>query len=124
MRNQIVASVLPGQSTDGSGKVCIHLFVPDESGPFTEPHALHPVYENGVQVKQTVAAKSTRGRLACNPKRNVAPVTRSGVTTVTARTDDPRGVTCPKCLASEDYAAAMAKIDQITGGQVTCQQDS
>jgi hypothetical protein len=28
------------------------LFVQDERGPFIEPSALHPVFENGQQVKQ------------------------------------------------------------------------
>ncbi len=55
---------------------------------------------------------TTRGRLACDPKRNVAPVVRKGVTTVTMRTEDPRAVTCPRCMASSDYLKAMEILQQ------------
>jgi hypothetical protein len=109
-------SVLPGEPTDGSGRVCIHLFVPRADGPFVEPHALHPVFQDGVQVKQQVVALPTRGRLACDPRRQVAPVTRRGVTAVTARTDDPRAVTCPRCLASVLYREAMERLETAVGG--------
>jgi hypothetical protein len=85
-------NVLPGEPLDGSGKICIHLFVQDESGPFIEPHVL---YDN--------TAGPKRGRLVCDPLRKVAPVSRDGVTTITPRTDDPRATTCPKCKASKEY---------------------
>lgn len=101
--------VLPGEPLDGTGRVCIHLVVQDENGPFVEPHMLHiddVEDDHGHPIKQLVS-RPTRGRLACDPKRMVAPVTRNGVTTVTVRTDDPRAATCPKCLGSEDYARAM-----------------
>lgn len=100
-------SVLPGEPLDGTGRICIHLFVKDDRGPFIEPHVLHPVVRDSKVVKQQLEAKPTRGRLACNPKRTVAPVTRNGVTTVTPRSDSPRAVTCPKCIASDDYKKMM-----------------
>lgn len=109
--------VLPGQPLDGGGTVCVHLFVADARGPFVEPSVLHPVYEGGVQVKQRVEAQATRGRLACDPRRDAAPVTRRGVTTVTLRTDDPRGVNCPKCKASAEHAEALAKLAALTAAQ-------
>lgn len=112
MKHQVNVRVLPGEPTDGTGRVCIHLFVHDERGPFVEPHVLHPVFKNGVLVKQQVMAVPTRGRLACDPKRTVAPVTRGGVTTVTPRTDDPRAATCPRCLASKEYAEMMKHYEQ------------
>ncbi len=97
-------TVLPGEPLDGTGKVCIHLFVQDESGPFVEPHVLHPELDaDGQPIKQRVVARPTRGRLACDPKRDVAPVTRNNITTVTPRTTQPTAVTCPKCIASADY---------------------
>lgn len=104
--------VLPGEPLDGRGRVCVHLFVQDERGPFVDPHVLHPVIENGAPVKQKVQAKPTRGRLACDSRRSVAPVTRNGVTTVTVRTDDPRSVSCPKCKATPEYTAMMAALNQ------------
>jgi hypothetical protein len=106
--------VLPGEPLDGTGRACIHLFVQDERGLFVEPHALHPVTDpaTGEPVKQQVDARPTRGRLACDPRRGVAPVTRGGVTTLTMRTDDPRAVTCLACTASDDYQDLVAKIAQ------------
>ena len=102
--NRIVnVKVLPGQPTDGNGKVCIHLFVQDERGPFVEPAVIHA--EDGKLVH-----KPTRGRLACDPKRIVAAVTHNGITTVTMRTDDPRAVTCIGCKKSTDYQHVMLKL--------------
>lgn len=96
--------VLPGQPTDGSGRVCIHLFVQDKRGPFVEPHVLHPkLDEQGNVVKGQLVAKPTRGRLACDPKKSAVPITRGGVTSVTMRTDDWNAVTCPGCIASPEY---------------------
>lgn len=104
--------MLPGESLDGAGRVCIHLFVQDPHGPNTASMVMHPVFnEDGTQVKQVVDCKQARGRLACDPKRLTAAVTRNNITTVTQRTDDPRAVTCPKCKASEDYQKLMAKIE-------------
>lgn len=103
----ITMNVLPGEPIDGSGRVCIHLFVRDERGPFTEPHVLHPGRENPKELE----AKPTRGRLACDRMRRVAPVRRGNVTIVTPRTDDPRAVTCPKCLASEECKVMLAKLE-------------
>lgn len=93
--------VLPGEPLDGTGQVCIHLFVRDNNGPFTEPHVL-----NVNESKQLVSGPA-RGRLACDPNRTVKSVTHGGITTVTMRTDDARAVTCPKCKMSRDYAEMM-----------------
>lgn len=108
-------NVLPGELLDGTGRICIHLFVPDPNGPFVEPHALHPSSEDedGMRKKQLIA-KPTRGRLACNPKRLVIPITRGNVTTVTPRSDDPRAVTCPKCIASSFYKEKMKLLEETT----------
>ena len=116
VRRVVHLKLLPGEPTDGTGKICIHLFVKDARGPFVEPHVLHQALdENGNPIKQRLEVRPTRGRLACDARRQVAPVTRGGVTTVTPRTDDPRGVTCPKCKASKDYAEMMAQL-QVVGG--------
>lgn len=114
-RKQVIeVKVLPGEPLDGSGRVCIHLFVPDGRGPFSEPCGLYMAdveVEGTDQTVKQLASKATRGRLACNPKRTVAPVSCGAVTTVTMRTDDPRAVTCPKCKASVDFSKMM---DQLT----------
>mgnify|MGYP001571892846 CR=1 FL=1 len=108
IKRRVCVRVNPGEPLNGSGKVCIHLFVQDERGPFVEPHVLHSeIIEDGETVKKQLEAKPTRGRLACDPKRRVAPVTKGGVTIVTPRTDDPRAVTCLKCAATTEYAEMM-----------------
>lgn len=99
----VQVSVLPSEPLDGSGKVCIHLFVRDEGGPFTEPYVLHENKAALDEGRKEVVARPTRGRLACDPKRMVEPVTRNGVITITMRTDSPQAVTCPKCIASPFY---------------------
>lgn len=109
MAHRIVnVNVLPGEPLDGSGKVAIHLFIEDEVGPILEPAVtcMADVEVDGNVVKQ-LSVRPTRGRLACNPRRTVAPTTRNGVTTVTPRSGDPRAVTCPKCIASRDYKTMM-----------------
>lgn len=121
--------VVPGQARDdveaGRGCACIHLFVRDESGPFVEPHVLdwgklplageYDADGNQVVVDGIIAVRA-RGRLACDPKRTVAPVQRGGEVTVTMRSDDPRAVTCPKCIASDLFRAAIAKLGVPRGG--------
>lgn len=110
-KHVVNVKVLHGQPTDGSGKVAIHLFVRDPNGPFVEPHVLYPVMDDNGQPGPGLTARATRGRLACDPRRTVAPVVRGGVTTVTIRSDDPRAVTCPKCMASKDYTDLMTQIE-------------
>lgn len=105
--------VNPGEPLDGTGQVCIHLFIKDESGPFTEPHVLHPAMDDvGQPIQGQLVARPTRGRLACDRRRLVAPVTRGNMTTITSHTDDPRAATCPKCKASQDYAQMMTKFTE------------
>lgn len=97
--------VLPGQPLDGSGQVCIHLFVKDDHGSFVEPCVTCMVEDE--EGRPRLSVRPSRGRLACDPKRSVASITRDGVTTITHRSDDPRAVTCPKCKASEAYRQRM-----------------
>lgn len=110
-RRVVNVSVLHGEPTDGSGRVCIHLFVQDERGLFTEPNALH------MGADRKLVGKPTRGRLACDPKRVLRPVARGGVTTVTPRTDDPRAVTCPKCEKSPEYVKIMGILTAADAGK-------
>lgn len=114
-KRNVIVRVLPGEPTDGGGRVCIHLFVQDPEGKFTEPHALHPeLDESGQPIKQKLVARPTRGRLACDPRRALAPVVRGNDTAPTPRSDDPRAVTCPKCVASPDYLAMMRRLADAT----------
>ena len=119
MGQVINVKVLPGEPLDGSGRVCIHLFVQDDRGPFAEPctrRLEEGADEIGNPTKQ-LPARSARGRLACDPRRTVAPVMRNGVTTITMRTDDPRAVTCLKCFRSADYTKAMELLTAAVAGK-------
>lgn len=108
-RRIVNVRVCPGEPINGSGRVCIHLFVPDPKGPFVERCVMRPNEDEETLKKgKRLASGPMRGRLACDRRRLVEPITRNGVTTVTPRTDDPRAVTCPKCAASADYAAMTA----------------
>lgn len=112
----VAVRVLPNEPTDGTGRVCIHLFVQDKTGPFVESHVLHPAVDgNGNPIGRKLVFRPTRGRLACDPKRNATPITYKGVTHVTMRTDDPRAVTCAKCIGSSEWKEKMARLDQLTG---------
>lgn len=103
-------SVLPGEPTDGSGRICVHLFVRDETARFTEPHVLHPALnENSEPVKGKLVARPTKGRLACDRNRDFRPHTLKGVTTVTSRTESTEAVTCPKCKLSREYQELTSK---------------
>lgn len=115
MNRKLLMTVVPGQPKElveqGAAQICIHLFVPDEQGTFVESSVTCLDAENRLSVK------STRGRLACDPKRTVAQVTKNGVTTVVMRTGDPRAVTCPKCKASAVYADMMSQIEGAPAAQ-------
>lgn len=103
-KHKIRINVLPGQPTDGTGKVCVHLFLKDEKGSFIEPHVLHPVVDdNGNVIKQQLVAKPTRGRIACSItlKPQVKP-NKDGTRSILLRSDDANAVTCPKCLATPE----------------------
>ena len=116
-RRIVNVNVLPGEPLDGSGRVCIHLFVRDEKGTCVEPGAWHPVNDKlGNPIPRKIKTGPARGRLACDRKRKITPAIKNGVTTVTHRTEDPRAITCPKCMATEEYKAAMTKLGIPTEG--------
>lgn len=108
MKRVVNVNVLPGEPLDGSGKVCIHLFVADDAGIFVEPCVLRMGEDE--EGRPQLQGAPARGRLACSPTRGVAPTTRAGATTVTPRTDDPRAVTCPKCISSVSFKEKVAAL--------------
>lgn len=114
MSRIIDTKVIPGEPTDGSGKVCIHLLVPDPRGAVVEPHALHPVIKDGQVVKGEVDAGPKRFRVACNSRvADVQPRVNGNVVSLFHRTDDPRAVSCPKCKASKDYENMIGALNKL-----------
>lgn len=113
-RPRISLKVLKGEKTDGSGRISIHLFVRDDKGLFVEPHVLHkaPPDKDGTEHKRRLVTKPTRGRLACDPRKDPKPVKRNGIIHVTMRSDDPRAVTCPKCMSSPEYKELMNRLEE------------
>lgn len=119
-RTPVVAmSVLPGQPTDGSGDNCIHLFVQDQRGPIVEPNIMYPTIGEDGKPTGRLGAKSARGRLACDPRRTVTPVTKNGVTHITMRTDVREAVTCLKCKKSKDYNNSNVSVATQSGPETT-----
>lgn len=113
-RRVISISVIPGDPLDGTGRVCIHLFVRDEKGLIVEPHVLHQVTDSEGKPTRELTAKPTRGRLACDRKLTVKPIVKKGVTRVVHRSDDPRAVSCPACKESKEYQSMMDNLKIVT----------
>jgi len=112
---KVTLQLLRGEPLDGTGRVCIHLVVPDEEhGTYIEPHFLHPELDaQGQPIKQRLVAKPTRVRLACSYTMTGEPINHVGMNFVVVRTDDPRAATCPKCIATKEYAAHMQRLGGI-----------
>lgn len=78
---------------DGSGRVCIHYFVRDDTGPITTPRG------DG----QLVGVGGTKGYIACNRQQNtVGTQVRNGEHMLCVNSDDIRAVTCPACRESDE----------------------
>lgn len=111
-RKRIIGlQVLPGQPTNSTGRLCIHLFVRDTNGSFTENSVLHVDTNVGNSTsKRKLIAKPTKGRIAC--QRTLTPKnTKNG--SMLLRSDDPRAVTCPRCVKSPDFQMLMTLIQSV-----------
>ena len=97
---------------DGSGRTLIHWLNQDDEGPIqTKGHAKYKGIFPGI-----------RGRIACNPKQNsVNPVDRNGEHLMCMYSEEVRAATCPKCLATEEAKAILAKYEntmELSGHQI------
>ncbi len=125
MKKRVInMSVLHGEPTDGSGRLCIHLVVPDSHGPFTEPQVLQMDKVKQMHGEMALFTGPKQCRLACDStrKRQVKPIDHKGVTKITMRTGDPRATTCPRCIASEEYTRIMKVITNAAQGAPTEQE--
>ncbi len=99
---QIVIKVLP------DGRVRHHWFVRDEQGPIKTPLRQDPTQAGVLRLGGAV------GYIACQKRRqSTAPEVRGNQVVPLCHTDDPRAATCPDCLATPEYAAAMAAYAEI-----------
>ena len=110
----IEMKVLPGEPTDGGGRICIHLVVVDEKrGPFVESCVVHPAKDaDGKVIPSKFVFRPTRCRVACDPRKVPQTKPRNGVVMMLMRTNDSRAVTCPKCKESPEYKLMMKDIEE------------
>lgn len=117
-RRVVNMKVLPGEPTNGSGRLCIHLFVIDSKGSFIEPavqQEMKTIGRDGQEniMKGQLRPKPMRGRIACNKKLIPHKHKKTDkVINLTLRTDDPRATTCPKCKNTPEYKEMMTKLEQ------------
>ncbi len=89
------------------GRVCIHWFVADPAGPIRNGEATVSQTQGGPLV-----IGGGVGRLACRPQQNsVLTQIRGNVAFPCGNSDDPRAVTCPDCMATEEYKKRMAELE-------------
>jgi hypothetical protein len=105
---QVNIRLLPG----GSGKVRIHLFVHDEAGPASTPGGVVAV----VPVFGPLLLEPSRGRIACQASlKDVTPRVKNGIIHPVVHSNEARAVTCPECMATDDYRQAMSLLAEIPG---------
>lgn len=85
------------------GRARIHWFREFANGPIT----------TAADVRMTQLGPMTlggkTGGIACNPEQNsVLPQDCGSEIFICLRSDDPRAVTCDKCMATPEFAVAMA----------------
>ncbi len=98
----VVIRMLP----DGSGRVCIHWLFQDPEGPIQ-------VTDRSVTASGPQIVRGRRWRMACNPTQSNVSVAEGGRLTPSPHSDDPRAVTCPKCMATAKFQEAMIHLQNI-----------
>jgi hypothetical protein len=102
--NRLVLGVLPGQPTDGTGRLRIHYFARDPAGPLRLPVRVEPTPVGPLRLGGAC------GRIACRPALAALSRPEGGVTREVLYSDDVRGVTCPDCQGTDDYRKAAAAL--------------
>lgn len=96
---EVEVKILPG------GKSRIHWFIRDPAGPIRTRGKRHRLPKG-----PAVALGGACGKIACQPAlASVAPQMQGGVIRVLKHSDDFRAVTCPECIASEEYQRLKAQ---------------
>ena len=87
-------------------------FVRDAQGPVKYKECELQADKKGKKIPFRMPG--TAGYVACQPKRaSLDPMRRDGEQHVCIRTDDPRVVTCPDCIATSEYKEAMKQFDNL-----------
>lgn len=116
MSRIVVLRTLPPDE-NGNRRVRICYFVKDEKGPIKIPNARLPKPKEGKHMPFRVPGCA--GYIACQPKRSSTnPIQKGGETHLCTRSDDPRAVTCPECMATDEFKVAMAEIEERMAGAV------
>ena len=102
----VVLKLLP----DGTGRIRIHWAVRDPNGKI---EIRDRVVETswGPKVMQ-----GARWRVVCQPGLSTLSGLRQGENVVLQPcSDDPRGVTCPECMAAEEFQKARQDLEELAG---------
>lgn len=92
---------------DGTERVLIHWLMEAADGPIeTKPNIIGT--ERG-----PLKLGGVRGRIACNPEQNsVNPQHNGQEVLMCMHSNDVRAATCPKCLATDEAKALLAKYSE------------
>ena len=87
---------------DGSGRVRIHWYMRTPDGPIKPP-------ENGMpDIYAKKLGWPTSGRIMCAPGvKDIRPQIKGASIHPVVHSDDPRAVTCPECMETEEYKKVM-----------------
>jgi hypothetical protein len=98
---------------DGSGRIRTHWFQRDSAGPVK----IDGGGRLAVLPEGHPARPGAIGRLACQPGRtDVRPKSANGMQKIVMFTDDPSGVSCPECMATEAFKSALAALTPAQAG--------
>ena len=105
MNRQVVVRILQ----DGTGRVRIHWFCRDESGP------IHTPGTSVLTMMGPLPLGGARGRIACQGELgSVMPrIGDDGQTHLVPHSDDVRAVTCPECRETAIFMAAAARLSEL-----------
>lgn len=95
--NQVIVRLLK----DGSGRVCIHFFVHDPPPTKMADITARPILQGST------------GYIACRKQRDVSPQLVNGVWEPCPHSNEARAVTCPACMATEEWKKTMESIGEL-----------
>ena len=94
-------------------RVRIHYFARHDAGPIRQPGQTQQTPLGQVKLGYGV------GHIACMPQRkDILPKVEGGVTKIVPHSDDPRAVTCPECMATDEFNAHMARLAELLDSKV------